>query len=340
MREVGCRRICFTDSIGSFGGTSPRQDVAARWLVENPTQDPGSDYGRQKRACRELLDEFGSKHGGDPRVAVLPGVLHSEPVWGNGTTEYALDAMLAASRGQPYVCPIGPEVMLPMVYVDDLMRGLLALSFADEEELSEPQRLYCMPGLSFTAEQLFEEIRHFKPSFEVTYGPPDPAMDKFARLWPDSLSPEEPLRDLEYEAYVTMPGMVAGVLNAHSGRRLSNKAAFRSIDTCSSGRVNDYMLEKFMSKYLVRGRERSGYIARRQDMVSEIVSELMVVMDVDKDGVVSMEDFLVWSNAHSLEGYIEEFYAKRVVRMEAELAELRAVAEKGTPLRHSMTDPH
>ena len=122
MREVGCRRICFTDSIGSFGGTSPRQDVAARWLVENPTQDPGSDYGRQKRACRELLDEFGSKHGGDPRVAVLPGVLHSEPVWGNGTTEYALDAMLAASRGQPYVCPIGPEVMLPMVYVDDLMR--------------------------------------------------------------------------------------------------------------------------------------------------------------------------------------------------------------------------
>ena len=91
-------------------------------VVENPTQAPGSDYGRQKRACRELLDEFGTKHGGDPRVAVLPGVLHSEPVWGNGTTEYALDAMLAASRGQSYVCPIGPDVMLPMVYVDDLMR--------------------------------------------------------------------------------------------------------------------------------------------------------------------------------------------------------------------------
>ena len=45
MKTVGCRRICFTDSIGSFGASSPREDVAASWLVANPTQDPGSDYG-------------------------------------------------------------------------------------------------------------------------------------------------------------------------------------------------------------------------------------------------------------------------------------------------------
>jgi hypothetical protein len=107
---VGCRRICFTDSIGSFGGTSPRDGVSARWLVDNPTQDPGSDYGLQKRACRELMHDFAEKQNGDPRFAVLPGVLHSEPVWGNGTTEYALDALLAASLGKPYVCPVEPTV--------------------------------------------------------------------------------------------------------------------------------------------------------------------------------------------------------------------------------------
>jgi len=319
MREVGCRRICFTDSIGSFGGTSPRDDVAARWLVDNPTQDPGSDYGHQKRACRELLDEFATQHGGDPRVAVLPGVLHSEPGWGNGTTEYARDSMLAATRGRPYDCPIDAGVTLPMVYVDDLMRGLLALQYAREDELLEPQRIYNMPGLSFTPAQLFDEIKHFKPDFEVSYGPPDANMDKFAKLWPNTLSTSETLRDLDYEADVTLPAMVAGVLNAHSGRRLSSKAAFRSIDTCSSGRINDYMLAKYVSKYLVRGRERSGYIARRQDMVSEIVSELMVEMDVDKDGVVSMDDFLAWSNAHSLEGFVEDFYTQRVMAMEQEL---------------------
>jgi len=96
MNQTGARRICFTDSIGSFGAEAPRNDVSASWLVANPTQDPGSDYGKQKRANRELLDAF-AKDGGDPRWAVLPGVLHTNPVWGNGTTEYALDALLAVS---------------------------------------------------------------------------------------------------------------------------------------------------------------------------------------------------------------------------------------------------
>merc|ERR1719440_1106276 len=81
MREVGARRICFTDSIGSFGMMSPRRGATARWLTENPHQDPGSDYGRQKRGCRELMARFAKEHGGDPRFAVLPGVLHCEPIW-------------------------------------------------------------------------------------------------------------------------------------------------------------------------------------------------------------------------------------------------------------------
>ena len=166
MKAVGCRRICFTDSIGSYGADAPRVGVEARWLYENPTQDPGSDYGKQKRACRELLDTFAKKDGGDPRIAVLPGVLHAEPVWGNGTTEYALDALLASSRGDAYVCPIEPDVRLPMVFVDDLMRGLVALQYANEDELQEPKRLYNIPGLSFTPNELFHEIKQHVPDFE------------------------------------------------------------------------------------------------------------------------------------------------------------------------------
>ena len=35
-------------------------------------------------------------------------------------------------------------------------------------------------------------------------------MDKFAKLWPNTLSTSESLRDLDYEADVTLPAMVAG----------------------------------------------------------------------------------------------------------------------------------
>ena len=69
MRKVGARRICFTDSIGSFGMMAPRRGATARWLTENPHQDPGSDYGRQKRRCRNLMLRFAQDYGGDPRFA-------------------------------------------------------------------------------------------------------------------------------------------------------------------------------------------------------------------------------------------------------------------------------
>ena len=82
-------RLLFSDSIGSFGGDAPRVGASAQWLVKNPTQDPGSAYGVQKRGCRELLRA--SKY--DTRFAVIPGVLHNAPNWGAGTTEYALDAI-------------------------------------------------------------------------------------------------------------------------------------------------------------------------------------------------------------------------------------------------------
>ena len=49
-------------------------------------------------------------------------------------------------------------------------------------------------------------------------------MDKFAKLWPDSLSKSEALRDLDYKPDVTLGAMVASVLNAHdhSGCRLTD----------------------------------------------------------------------------------------------------------------------
>ncbi|CAK9012440.1 L-threonine 3-dehydrogenase [Durusdinium trenchii] len=172
--------ILFTDSIGSFGALAPRESCTARWLTEHPMQDPGSDYGRQKRGVRRLLKEFWNA-GGDPRWAVLPGVLHSESTWGHGTTEYALEALLTAAnclsgKQETFQCPIEPTVRLPMIYVDDLTRGLLALQDADESQLREPERGYALPGVSFTAEELFKEIRFHVPSFEplgsTAHGPP------------------------------------------------------------------------------------------------------------------------------------------------------------------------
>jgi hypothetical protein len=81
------KRILFSDSIGSYGSSSPREGASARWLLDNPTQDPGSDYGRQKRECRELIRDWAAAKGErSSRFAVIPGVLHTDASWGAGTT--------------------------------------------------------------------------------------------------------------------------------------------------------------------------------------------------------------------------------------------------------------
>ena len=85
MREAEVRTLLFSDSIGSFGAEAPRADATARWLTEHRAQDPGSDYGRQKRECRDLMRRYAREHGFDCRWAVIPGVLHDDDAWGART---------------------------------------------------------------------------------------------------------------------------------------------------------------------------------------------------------------------------------------------------------------
>ena len=214
MTECGVRKLCFTDTIASFGQSAPRL-ARARWLTRNPTQDPGSDYGMQKRECRDMLRSFTQRHNGDTRFAILPGVLHGDAAWGNGTTEYVLDALLAASRGEKFSCPIDTDVKLPMAFVDDIIIGLLQLQDARKETLLEPEGGYALAGVSFTAEELFDEIKKHFPRFKSDLNV-NQTMNTFAHTWPDKLSHEEGLRDLKYKYNTSLEQIVEIILAIHS----------------------------------------------------------------------------------------------------------------------------
>ncbi len=217
MQKSAVKRICFSDSIGSFGAESPRENASAAWLTEHPTQDPGSDYGIQKRGCRELMKRFADEHDFDTRFTVIPGVLHAESTWGGGTTEYALDALLAAVEGREFVCPVPTDEALPMIYRDDLVRGMIALMDAPREALKEPEQGYVLAGFSFTAEELFAEIRKHYPEFSYRVDL-NPSAATFAKLWPNTVSGEAAKRDLEFEAKFGLPETVLTILQAHQAR--------------------------------------------------------------------------------------------------------------------------
>lgn len=215
MRDYAVPRICFSDSIGSYGGEAPRESSAA-WLVANPTQDPGSAYGEQKRKCRELMRDFvaESPQTRNCRWAVIPGVLHGDASWGSGTTEYALDALKCAAEGSTFVCPVEEDILLPMIWRDDLIDGLYALTTADASKLTEPDGGYAMAGLSFTPLELFAEIKKRVEGFEFSTEKDTEKLLRespaalFARLWVDRLTKAEAERDLGFRAQNTDIGVI------------------------------------------------------------------------------------------------------------------------------------
>lgn len=216
MLDLGLDRIMFSDSIGSFGRSSPRDGVSASWLVSNPSQDPGSDYGVQKRKCRELLWKYAEEHNFDTRFVIIPGVLHSDSSWSGGTTEYALDALYAAVKGEKYVCPIPRGVKLPMIHVEDLTLGMVLITRAPREVLREAQCGYCLAGYSFSPEELFEEIQKHFSEFSFSF---DRKLNEhaanFAETWPNSLSGLEAERDFGFSAAYDLKSTVEAVLESH-----------------------------------------------------------------------------------------------------------------------------
>ena len=218
MRNNNVPRICFSDSIGSYGYESPRT-VGARWLVENPLQDPGSDYGRQKRRCRELLHNFveEDREKRSSRFAVIPGVLHTDESWGAGTTEYALDAVAAAKKGETFISPVEINATLPMIFRENLIEGLYKLSLADTQNLKEPDGGYALAGFSFTAGDLYDALKkRTAGKFRVVMKDREdllatsPAAE-FARLWPDYLSKKEAERDFGFVVSLEGSGSEVGL---------------------------------------------------------------------------------------------------------------------------------
>mmetsp|Transcript_22134 Transcript_22134/g.32231 ORF Transcript_22134/g.32231 Transcript_22134/m.32231 type:complete len:336 (+) Transcript_22134:92-1099(+) len=223
MKEFNIKKLYFSDSIGSYGTSSPREGATAQWVMDNPDQNPGSDYGVQKRQCRELLHQYADREGFDTRFVIIPGVLHTQPVWGGGTTEYALDALAAAVRGEHYVCPVSPDVKLPMIHSSDLIEGMLKLMQSPPSKFPPNCRGTALAGFSFTPAELFEEIKKHYPDFSYSYDPEsNPSIANFSVTWPDSLCHWEAIDRIGFLASTDFPTTVKHIIEAHQERQSCN----------------------------------------------------------------------------------------------------------------------
>ncbi|MBI4168228.1 MAG: NAD-dependent epimerase/dehydratase family protein [Candidatus Aenigmarchaeota archaeon] len=172
-------RVFWPSSIAVFGSTAPKDGTP-----QHAPLDPEFEYGRNKVEGERLLKQFSDGFGVDVRSVRYPGLLTpGKP--GPGTTEYAIEMVYAAVRGEPYASPLGPDTVLPMMDMRDATRAALEVMEAPKNRI-QIRTSYNLSAMSFTPEQLAAEIRRHIPDFKLTYKI-NALKQKVADSWPNSI---------------------------------------------------------------------------------------------------------------------------------------------------------
>lgn len=178
-RERQLGRVIVPSSIAVFGEGSPKDHTP-----EDTVLRPSTMYGITKVTGELLGEYYVHRFGVDVRGLRFPGIISSETPPQGGTTDYAVEIFYAAVERRPYVCFLGPDTALPMLYMPDCLKALITLAEADASHFTRHCRFNVM-GFSVTPAALAAEIRKHVPSFEIRYEPD--FRQAIADTWPNSL---------------------------------------------------------------------------------------------------------------------------------------------------------
>lgn len=171
-------KVFWPSSIAAFGPTTPRDNTPQRTVLE-----PTTMYGVTKVAGENLCHYYFRKYGVDVRSIRYPGIISWKAEPGGGTTDYAVAIFYEGLKTGRYTCFVGPETVLPMMYMDDAVKATMQLMEADSDKLTV-RTSYNLAAISFSAVELATEINKHLP-VTVSYEPDH--RQKIADSWPKSI---------------------------------------------------------------------------------------------------------------------------------------------------------
>lgn len=193
-------RVFFPSSIAVFGPGSPLKETR-----QNVPLHPSTVYGITKMAGERLAAYFFLKHKLDVRGLRYPGIISYQTVPGGGTTDYAVDIFHKLLAHGRFECYLAPDRKLPMMYIDDAIRGTIQLMEADPEQI-RIRTAYNFGAMSFSPADLTEVIRSFIPDISVEFKPD--FRNEIAENWPEKIIDEEARRDWGWKPQYGLHEMV------------------------------------------------------------------------------------------------------------------------------------
>lgn len=181
-------KVFWPSSIAAFGPTTPKIMTPQETILE-----PTTIYGVTKVTGELLCQYYFKRWGVDVRSLRFPGLIGYQAPPGDGTTEYSVHIFYGLLKENKYSCFLSSDARLPMMYIDDAIRGTIALMDAAKEDISV-RTSYNFAAINFTPEELVAEIKKVYPTFVCTYDP-DPIKQAIAESWPQSIDDSVATKD-------------------------------------------------------------------------------------------------------------------------------------------------
>ncbi|MBA3829466.1 MAG: NAD-dependent epimerase/dehydratase family protein [Taibaiella sp.] len=172
-------RIYWPSSIAVFGPTTPRDNTPQDTIVE-----PRTVYGISKYAGELWCQYYNQRWGLDVRSLRYPGLISWKSEPGGGTTDYAVEIYHEALKNNTYTSFLSEHTYLPMMYMDDAIRGTIELMEAPAEQM-KTRMAYNLAAMSFSPKEIAAEITKHLPDFTIKYAPD--FRQQIADGWPKSI---------------------------------------------------------------------------------------------------------------------------------------------------------
>jgi nucleoside-diphosphate-sugar epimerase len=208
-------KVFWPSSIAAFGPTTPKVKTPQHTSIE-----PATIYGVTKVAGELLCQYYWKRWGVDCRSLRYPGLIGYKAPPGDGTTEYSVHIFYGLLKNNKYSCFLKKDARLPMMYINDAIKGTVDLMEAPVKNISI-RTSYNFSAINFTPEELVKEIKKLFPTFKCTYDP-DPMKQAIADSWPESIDDSVARRDWGWKHEFTLPKMTKVMIKGLKGKLNKN----------------------------------------------------------------------------------------------------------------------
>lgn len=203
-KEEQLHKIYWPSSIAVFGPTSPRVACPQHTVIE-----PTTVYGISKFAGEFWCNYYFNRYGVDVRSLRYPGLISYKSAPGGGTTDYAVEIFHEALSENQYTSFLQKDTFLPMMYMPDAIRATIELMEAPAEKISI-RTSYNVSAMSFSPEEIAQEIKHHLPAFNIQYEPD--YRQQIADSWPQSIDDSFARRDWGWKPEYDLKKMTEDML--------------------------------------------------------------------------------------------------------------------------------